>query len=306
MEYDHSLEDRLLKFSVMGALFFAAGGVTLGLIASSQMILFDGLYSFISVLLSGMSFVAAKFIRKHDMRRFPYGKDMLEPIVIMFKYFMIGVISIAAMISAISDLISGGREVSVGIALGYAAISTIACFFVFKYLRRKQTSSSSDFVKAEANQWYMDMLLSAGVLGGFLIAFALVFTPFDYIIPYVDPVMVLLVSIYFLKVPLSEMFKNGREIIGMAPDHSLVQMIEEAVESLEEKYHIHESITRVQKVGSGIFIEVDFIVEDDISQPINKISEQDRVREELDLLLSKIPYNKWLTVSFTADKKWAV
>lgn len=294
-------EKKLLKLSVFGALFFAILGIVWGTLISSYLIIFDGLYSFVSVMLSLLSLLVAQYISKSDSRRFPFGKEMLEPVVIIVKYAAILILCLLSVLAAIDAMLSGGREINVGHALIFAVVNTVGCAGVYFLL--KKNKAKSGFIQAEANQWRMDTLLSTAVLVGFFFAVLLSFTPYQSVIPYVDPLMVLLVAGYFLKVPITEMSKAFREVLEMSPDQPIQTRFKEVTTSIEARYNIQESIVRIAKVGNKLFIEIDFIL-DEHSKSVT-ISEQDEIREEIFQHTKDVGYKKWLTVSFTNEKKWA-
>lgn len=102
-------EKGILTISVYSAVVFSVAGVLLGILSMSQMILFDGLYSFISVVLSLLSLGAAQYIRKNDFQRFPFGKEIIEPIVLIVKYTVILVLCSGAFISAAVSFIHRGK-----------------------------------------------------------------------------------------------------------------------------------------------------------------------------------------------------
>ncbi|UTR16495.1 cation transporter [Salipaludibacillus sp. LMS25] len=296
-----ALEKKLLTLSVIGALGFALIGIVWGIISSSQMIFFDGIYSFISVILSMFSLFMAQFITKSDTKRFPYGKEVLEPIAIIVKYTVILILCIIAVVSAIQAILSGGRDISLGFALLYSFISTIGCWLVYVLLNKRKAASG--FIMAEANQWKMDTLLSAAVLLGFLIAYFISYTPYAAFISYVDPLMVLLVMGYFLKVPIVEMLKAFREVLDMAPSQFIQKNLKEVTDNIQTHYQIDESILRISKAGNMLFIEIDFILNKE--SKIKTVADQDKVREEISEQTKNLNYKKWLTVSFTNNKKWA-
>ncbi|MDT8860789.1 cation transporter [Alkalihalobacillus sp. MEB130] len=294
-------EKNLLKISVFVALFFAIFGVVWGSLVSSQIIFFDGLYSLVSVMLSLLSLLVAQFIKKNDRMRFPYGKEMLEPVVIIIKYGVIFLLCIITLITAIVSLLSGGQDTRVGPALIFAFVNTIGCVAVFILLNKNKDKSG--FIKAEANQWKMDSLISGAVLFGFISAVLISYTPYEYLVPYVDPVMVLIVIGYFLKTPIVEMTKAFREVLEMSPDQSIEAKFKKVITPIEKKYQISESILRIAKVGNKLFIDIDFIL-----GPQSKmvtIADQDKIREQIIQHTRDLVYKKWLTVSFTNDKKWA-
>ncbi|WP_100399198.1 cation diffusion facilitator family transporter [Bacillus sp. FJAT-44742] len=296
----YALEKKLLKVSVYGAVMFAVTGIVLGYLISSQMIMFDGLYSLISVMLSLLSLFAAHFIQKRDTKKFPFGKEMLEPLVIIIKYAVMLFLCLVALITAVDALLSGGRETNVGFALLYSVLSTIACCGIFVYLKKQKQGSG--FIQAEANQWRMDTILSAAVLIGFFIAALLSYTQFTFLTPYIDPLMVLISAGYFLKVPVVEITKALKEVLEMAPDQLIEKKCKAVIHSIQAHYQIEDSVLRMSKVGSKLFIEVDFILNE--QSKVKTVAEQDLIREEINNRTNDLQYKKWLTVSFTNDRKW--
>jgi predicted Co/Zn/Cd cation transporter (cation efflux family) len=296
-----ALEKKLLTLSVIGALLFALIGIVWGIMSSSQMIFFDGVYSFISVILSMFSLLMAQFMTKSDIRRFPYGKEVLEPISIIVKYTAILILCIVAVISAIQAILSGGRDISLGFALLYSFLSTVGCWIVYVLLNKRKMLSG--FIMAEANQWKMDTLLSAAVLLGFLIASLISHTSYSALIPYVDPLMVLLVMGYFLKVPIVEIIKALREVLDMAPAQFIQKKVKEVTDNIQNHYQIEESILRISKAGNMLYIEIDFVLNKE--SKIQTVADQDKIREEISEQTKSLNYKKWLTVSFTNNKKWA-
>ena len=78
-------ENKMLKFSAFGGLFFAILGIEWGWTIKSEMIKFDGLYSLISLILALFAIIATNFINKKDINKYPFGKCNLEPIIVISK-----------------------------------------------------------------------------------------------------------------------------------------------------------------------------------------------------------------------------
>ncbi|AXF55620.1 cation diffusion facilitator family transporter [Salicibibacter kimchii] len=291
-------ESRLLQLSVWGALAFAVLGLVLGLITASQMIFFDGAYSLISLALSLMVFLAFRYVGKEDQRRFPYGKETIEPLVVVIKAIVISVMCFVAIVSSITEFFTGGSEVVLGPALAYAALSTVVCFVIFSTMKRKK---DSELLKAESAQWMMDTLLSVVVLIGFFIAWLLQGTTWAFLVPYIDPLMVLLAAGYFLTVPYGLIKTNGRELLRMTPAKDIQKRIAGEVQSLKQAYRMEDAILRTSKIGRTIYMEIDVILNE--NSRVTTVKEMDLVREELDKRLSDITEEKWVTMSFTMDEK---
>lgn len=297
-------EKQLLKFSVYGALLSALLAVVWGIFENSKIILFDGIYSLISVGLSMISLFTASFMARQDFDRFPYGKEMIEPIIILGKFLVITILCLFALFSGISTLLSGGQEVNAGSGLIYAFIATVSCYVVHIVLKKKHKVIPSGLIDAESQQWLMDTYLSLAVLVGFLLSLGLGYTQYRHWMPYMDPVMVIVVSGYFLKVPITNMGMQVREVLDMKADTKYLDLCQEIVAEIEKEYQFTESFLRVSKSGPKLFIEIDFVVSPEGWQP--SLAEQDNIREEILTKMKPISLKKWLNVAFTNDRKWAV
>lgn len=297
-------ENKLLKFSAAGGLFFALVGMGWGLFIKSEMIMFDGVYSLISLFLSILSIFICKFIDKKDKVNFPFGKKALEPIVVAFKSIVLIVMCLITLTNAIKTILNGGNAVETGFALTYSILSVIGCALIYAYMRIKGKKLNSDIIKAESAQWLMDTVISAGVLFGFIIVLIMKNTRLSYFNIYVDPVMVIITSVIFLKVPISQFIRVFKEIILVKANDEINDDIYVVVKNIEKEYNFEESITRVSKMGSSLRIEIDFIFNED--SKLESLEEMDEVREKIYNKTNHIKYEKWLNVSFTGNRKWAI
>lgn len=297
-------ESYLLKISTLGTLFFAVLGIAWGWTVKSEMILFDGMYSLGGVILSLLALMGSIYINKKDYENYPFGKRMIEPLIVIIKSLAIFIMCIYSLTGSIKELIAGGNEVQYGYALIYALISTLGCGIVYFFLKKKGKAINSSLVNVESSQWLMDTLLSLGVLVGFLIANIIKHTEFIWFNKYLDPLMVIVCSSVFIKMPIKSFSDGLKEILEFKADDSITLEIDKLVEGIEREYNFEEAITRVSKTGNDLRIEIDFIYNEESN--IKALDEMDRLREKIFNSLSHINYEKWLNVSFTKDKKWAI
>ena len=298
------LENKILKISMVGALFFALFGIAWGWTAQSEMIIFDGLYSFISLALTMLSLYINNFIAKKELDKYPFGKYILEPLVISFKSLIIGGMCLYSLIGAIQDVVHGGNTVEYGSALIYSIVSVIGCGGVYIFMKKKGDKISSELIKVEASQWLMDTLLSIGVLVGFVIAMILRNTRFSGLNVYIDPMMVIMVSVVFIKMPVQSFINAFKEILCVKANDEINDDIYFIVKEIEKEYKFEDSISRVSKIGGELRIEIDFIYNEE--SKLKDLDQMDCVREKVYDAIKHIDYNKWLNVSFTGDKKWAI
>ena len=298
------VEKNMLKFSAIGLLFFAALGLGWGIVIKSSMIMFDGLYSFISLFLSILALWITNYISKNDFEKFPFGKGMLEPITVAFKSIVLIIMCSTTFTNAVKEVLAGGNNIDTTMALGYSVISTIGCAAIYFVIAKKGKKLSSDILNAESNQWLMDTILSAAVLVGFMVSFILSRTSLSYLTVYVDPFMVIISSAIFIRVPLVALINSFREIVNANADDDINNKIYTIVKDIEEDYNFEDSVTRVSKIGRELRIEIDFVFNDE--SKLNELNEMDKVRERVYNNMSGIKLKKWMNVNFTGDKKWAL
>lgn len=298
------LENKILKISMVGALFFALFGIAWGWAIDSDMIIFDGLYSFISVILSMLSLYINKYMAKRDFEKFPFGKHILEPIVISIKSLIIAIMCLYSLIGAVKTIANGGNNLEFGMALIYSIVSVVGCGAITFYMKAKEKALSSELIKAEYSQWFMDTALSTAVLVAFIVAIILSKTRLNFLNPYIDPAMTVMVSLLCIRIPIKSFINSFKEVICVKANDEINDDIYVLVKEIEEEYNFEDSITRVSKVGRELRIEIDFVYNKD--SKLKTLDQMDNVREEINDAIKHIDYKKWLNVSFTGNKKWAI
>ncbi|MCF7477312.1 cation diffusion facilitator family transporter [Vibrio sp. J2-4] len=256
-------ENRILTISALLASGFAAGGMVLGLLVGSIVIVFDGVYSLVSLLLTLLSLAASYYINKPSKSVFPFGKAVLEPIVIAIKAAVILVVVSFSLYSAISALMSGGREVDASIATLFGIVNVIGCGYAWWFMAKRNRRFSSGLIEAEKKQWQMDTLLSVAVTVGFVAAWVVSLTPFAEYAVYADPMMMVLMGFYFLKVPFDMLVGALRELLMMTPSKELCQVVGNDVLEIEKTSDHQLKLAGITKVGQELRINIDLHVDDD-------------------------------------------
>jgi cation diffusion facilitator family transporter len=294
---------RALLVSVWASAAFAGVSLAWGLLAGSSTIVFDGLYSFASVALSLFAVWALRTSRRGADERYPWGREVWEPLTIVVKAVALAGLCVYALVGAVAELWSGGREIDTGWAVVYAVVATAGGAAVSVYLRRHVGTGGSDIVRAEAAEWWGDTLLSIGVLAGFVLAFVLQATGRADLARYVDPAMVAVISAAFLRVPAKLVTSGLREVLTMAPDPAVMEQLWSCVRDVQARHGFPEAFLRASKVGSRLDIEIDFVVDD--ASTVQHVREFDAVRQEVHDRLVPLGHALSMVVSFTADRRWA-
>ena len=95
-----------------------------------------------------------------------------------------------------------------------------------------------------------------------------------------------------------------KEILCVKANDEINDDIYFIVKEIEKEYKFEDSISRVSKIGGELRIEIDFIYNEE--SKLKDLDQMDCVREKVYDAIKHIDYNKWLNVSFTGDKKWAI
>ena len=116
--------------------------------------------------------------------------------------------------------------------------------------------------------------------------------------------MVILSSIIFIKMPITSTIKAFKELIYSTANEEINYDIIKLVKEIEKEYNLEDSISRVVKIGRELRIEIDFIISNE--SKIKSIDDMDKVREIIDKNTNHFDLKKWLNISFTKNKKWAI
>lgn len=294
-------ERKLIKVSIATGSALTIWAIVVGIVGHSKSIIFDALFSMVGISLSGVSLLINNFIRIPDDDNLPFGRSQFEPFAITLQSSVIIFLCLYSLATSVMDIMNGGTVSTLDITLPYLISSIIGCFALWLFFRKKATALQSEFVRIESTEWQLDAILSFGVLIGLSLGYFLKDTRLSVLIPYLDPGMVVIISLLFLRIPAKTFWKNVRELLQFAPDDEVEEKIHEASDEIMAKYQFEDSVVRVAKTGSSYTIEIDFLVP--MSQADTSVSDLDLIRQEL---FDKIKgnYTTWLTISFTTERKW--
>jgi predicted Co/Zn/Cd cation transporter (cation efflux family) len=282
---------------------FSVLGVFWGLAIQSGVILFDGIYSGFSIILSILSIIALHLVNQPDDQSFQFGRMAFEPLVIALKSIVIvGVCSYGIVTSSILILHGGSTSSSSHLGMLYAVISIAACLFSWLYLRVRGRDMP-DLVQAESEQWLIDTVVSTVVLLSFLASHLMSATPYEFIVPYIDPGMVVLASVYFIRVPLARLIASIRELLLMAPEGDMQAQLSTRVESIARAHNYTEAVIRSSKIGRELAVDITFLAPPDSGKVA--IDTLDNIRAEVEQSLSELGYKLWMNIVFTKDRRWA-
>ena len=210
-------------------------------------------------------------------------------------------IAIYAFLNGVFGIINGGREIELGLVIIYAAVFTVVEFAYFFYVRHRNRKLRSTLIQFDNISWLVDAMLSVGLLVSFLIALLLKTQGYDEWAMYVDPLILIVLALSMLPPAFKILAPALRDVLGIAPDQ-LDDKVRQVMEAAKDEHGFDDYISYVQKHGRACFIEIHVVLPADY--PLQNVGQLDALREEISSKLGKADAARWLTISFTGDKKW--
>lgn len=298
---DTTREQRLLKLSIAMTLLVGAAGIVFGLWIASQSIVFDGFYSIVDVAMTIVALVVSKLVASEGSRRFQYGYWHLEPIVTAFNGAVLALACAYAFIDAVRGLMAGGHQVDFGPASAYAVIAGAVSFVMWALMRRRAAEMDSELIRTDARGWLVGGSLSAALAVGFLLAGALLHSPYAGLAPYADPFVLAVLSLTLAFIPVRSVAQGVREILQVAP-RELDAEVKRVMAEATARYGFLGHSSYVIKAGRARFIEIHVITPPDFARA--GVGELDRIRQDIADALGEPGPQRWLTIAFTARPEW--
>jgi len=293
-------EQGTLKFSIALTVFLGVLGVASGLVTNSQAIIFDGMYSFVDVVPTVVSLLVVKLIARGTTHRFQYGFWHLEPLVAVLRDAILAMACVYAGVDALNALDGGGHQVAYGRAALWAGVLCVIGLAMTLLLGRRAKLLQSPMLKLDARSWLVSACLSVALLVGFAGAMALAATRWRHWIPYVDAIALLSMAVIMLPMPLIWLWRSMRDVLQLAPN-KLDVLVHSVMDSVIQERQFLEYSSYVARAGRGRFVEIHILVAPGTHIDIETA---DALRSEISARLNAGAPTFWLTIDFTADRRW--
>lgn len=296
-------ESSTLAFSALMALLIGCAGITATLASNSQAILLDGLFNLIYFSVALVTIKVSKLASRPDSESYPFGYSYFESLVNLCKGLLILGVSIFALVDAIAALLTGGQEISAGLAVIYALFATAACSLTAWVMHRSQRHVSSPLVAADKLNWLVNSVISAAVLAAFCLV--MLFERLDWrgIVPYVDSLLVMAVVLLCLGVPVRMASQALQELLNKTPDETIAEPVRQAVARGLADIDTQEVRVRMVRPGRLLYIMVHVVLPKALHD--STLAHQDALRQQIDEEVRRIYSPVVCDVVFTEDDRWA-
>ncbi len=233
--------------SIFTALALATIKLLTGLFTGSLAVLTSAIDSLLDILMSGINLMAIRHAEQPADETHPYGHGKFETLATIFQSVVIASSGGWIVYEAIQRLIEASPVRQSGIGIAVMSVSTVASFMLSRHLRRVAKTTDSSALEADSLHFSMDVYTNLALLIGLILL-----SRFD--LPWLDPVMSILVAIYILFESL-RLLRNGlRDIL----DEQLPDKVRLEIEALIND-HKHDLFgyhnLRTRRAGSQKLID---------------------------------------------------
>ena len=298
-----AIEQTALRYTLWGNIGITLVGVIFALWTRSEAIFLDSLFSAIHLAVSLLSLRISQLIQRPGDDDYPFGYAMFEPFLNMGKGLVIVLVALFALFSASEALLNGGRSVEAGIALWYAVLAAVTCLAMAFVQKRFAIATQSQILDLDFKNWLIDGAVNTGVAIAFTAMLLLQNTQWNNFIPYVDPVLVLLLVAIVIPLPLQTVVQNSLQIVGRKPKNEQSDRIEQIVETVladvpHQEYHLrHLNMGRLVYVQVYLYVSLQ---QEDSYEP----GEVDGLRSRLYERLHEAFPHLAMDLVVTCDRIW--
>jgi cation diffusion facilitator family transporter len=293
------LEQKVLKISISITFLLAVGGVVFGLLSGSLAIVFDGMFNMVDTTIAILALYVARLLTSEGNRRFQYGYWHVEPIVLVFNGTVLILLCAYALVNALGSLLSGGRELDFDSAFVFTLLMALLSIGMYFYIKQKNRIINSEFLRLDVQSWLISAAISISLLIAFGIATLIEDTRFSYITPYIDPLVLVIVTAGLIFVPMATVRDATRDLFLIAP-HGLDEKVRGFLDDLTQRRGFKTYSSYVAKIGRAKFIEIHIVMP--LGYPISGVESLDLIRREIESFIRKADQRLWLTIAFTTDE----
>ena len=242
-------ERRFLLISAIGNLVIGCAGIGFSHAASSQAILLDGLFNLTYFVAGLFTLKIAGLIRQGDDQDFPLGYAFFEPLINGLKGILVLGVTAMAFVGAVEALVIGGSTIAAGPAVVYGVLAAASCGALAVAARHGAKRTGSPLIQVDAENWLINMAISSAILLAFVGILLIEGTTFDYLAPYVDPTLVLLVVMISISVPVRMAWQALMELLNRAPHPEIVNRVKEIIQTCTDDLPVRMLFVRVIQPG---------------------------------------------------------
>lgn len=247
-------EKSAMTVSLYANLFFVIVELLMAIYTSSQAVLLDAVYDGIEFCMLLPSIFLIPLLYKPSSEKHPFGYMQLETLFLVVKGMTMTAVTVGLIANSVNILVHGGHVVSFDTVAYFELFACVLGVAVTLYLKRKNRNLNSPIVTAEMEGWRIDSIVSLGMTAAFFLPMLIPFAWFLPVIPYLDQIITIILSMFMLPVPIRTVISGIRDLMLLPPEEETIAEIRETVEPVIRTSNCEDITYDIVRTGRKLWI----------------------------------------------------
>ena len=257
-------EKSAMSVSLYGNLVFVVIELVMALVTDSQAVLLDAVYDGVEFCMLLPSIFLIPLLYKPSNEEHPFGYMQIETIFVVVKGITMTAVTFGLIFSNINLMLHGGHIVSFHTVAGFELFACILGIIVTVYLYYKNKQMESPLINMEMQGWRIDSFISLGMTVAFLLPMLIPFDWFQHIVPYLDQLITIVLSLVMIPTPIHTVITGIRDLMLIPPEEETIDDIKETIEPIIGVYGHKNLYYDIVRTGRKLWISVYISFEKDI------------------------------------------
>lgn len=257
-------EKSAMSVSLYGNLVFVVIELVMALVTDSQAVLLDAVYDGVEFCMLLPSIFLIPLLYKPSNEEHPFGYMQIETIFVVVKGITMTAVTFGLIFNNINLMLHGGHIVSFHTVAGFELFACILGIIVTVYLYYKNKQMESPLINMEMQGWRIDSFISLGITVAFLLPMLIPFDWFQHIVPYLDQLITIVLSLVMIPTPIHTVITGIRDLMLIPPEEETIDDIKETIEPIIGVYGHKNLYYDIVRTGRKLWISVYISFEKDI------------------------------------------
>ena len=257
-------EKSAMSVSLYGNLVFVVIELMMALVTDSQAVLLDAVYDGVEFCMLLPSIFLIPLLYKPSNEEHPFGYMQIETIFVVVKGITMTAVTFGLVFNNINLMLHGGHIVSFHTVAGFELFACILGIIVTVYLYYKNKQMESPLINMEMQGWRIDSFISLGMTVAFLLPMLIPFDWFQHIVPYLDQLITIVLSLVMIPTPIHTVITGIRDLMLIPPEEETIDDIKETIEPIIGVYGQKNLYYDIVRTGRKLWISVYISFEKDI------------------------------------------
>lgn len=253
-----------MSVSLYGNLVFVVIELMMALVTDSQAVLLDAVYDGVEFCMLLPSIFLIPLLYKPSNEEHPFGYMQIETIFVVVKGITMTAVTFGLIFNNINLMLHGGHIVSFHTVAGFELFACILGIIVTVYLYYKNKQMESPLINMEMQGWRIDSFISLGMTIAFLLPMLIPFDWFQHIVPYLDQLITIVLSLVMIPTPIHTVITGIRDLMLIPPEEETIDDIKETIEPIIGVYGHKNLYYDIVRTGRKLWISVYISFEKDI------------------------------------------